>query len=203
MIIFLFTIVIGGAVLKWRKFSFTTVISLSITVNIIYIVCYFFPRMLVAFCNNPLQATYNCFMLIVIIVSSYPLIWYCLGLHALFKLAVQQVHSFKNIHLVMILIHSFCCMCICFFMFGIVLRSENGHYYLKVLCLLIDLSAVSLFKSIHHCAYKHAMTNAETILSHEHTFNYDNSWMENDEEKSSTTYTSAEQDNISQSTNDV
>ena len=207
MTIFLFTIVIGGAVLKWRRFSFTTAISLSITVNIIYIACYFFPRMLVAFINNPLQATYNCFMLIVIIISSYPLVWYCFGLNVLVKLALQKVHltsfsfkSFLNFLLVVILIFSFCCICMCFFMFGIILRSENGHDYLKMMCLLIGLSAVSLFKSVHHCAYKHAIANAETMMSY--AFNYDNSWMENVGEKSSSiSYTSADQDFINHSTN--
>ena len=62
MFIFLFTIVIGDAVFKWKKLSFTTAISLSITVNIVYMACYFFPRMLVGFTNNPLQATYGCCM---------------------------------------------------------------------------------------------------------------------------------------------
>ena len=71
------------------------------------------------------------------------------------------------------------------------------------MCLLIGLSAVSLFMSIHRYAYKHAMVNADMIISH--AFNYDNSWMENDGEESSTTYlilyTSADQDYVSQSTN--
>ena len=208
-IIFFFTIVIGGAYFKWRKFSFTTAISLSITVNIIYMVCYFFPRMLVEFINNPLQATYNCCMFIVIIISSYPLIWYCFGLNVLFWLALQKIHftlfslkSLFNILLVVILIHSFCCICMCFFMFGIILGSEHAYDYLKVMCLLIGLSVISLFKSIHHCAYKHVMANAEMITSHEHTFNYDNSWMENvGEESSSVSYSSTDQDFINHSTN--
>ena len=207
MIVFLFTIMIEGAVFKWRKFSFTTAISLSITVNIIYMVCYFFPRMLVAFTNNPPQAAYNCCIFVVVIISSYPLIWYCLGLHIIFRLALQQVHltsfSFKsllNFLVVVVLICSFGCICMCFFMFGIILRSDNGYDYLKVMCLLIGLSAISLFNYIHHCAYKHAIANAEMIISH--AFNYDNSWMENvGENSSSVSYTSADQDFISHSTN--
>ena len=85
-------------------------------------------------------------------------------------------------------------------MFGIVLKSENGNDYLTVLCLLIGLSAVSLFKPIHYNAYKHAMVNAEMIISH--PFNYNNSWMENDGEKCSTaSYTSADKDFFNHSTN--
>ena len=140
------------------------------------------------FINNPVQAMYNHCMLIVIIVSSYPLIWYCLGLHLFFRLALQQVHlslfSFKgllNILLVVIIVHLFCCICMCFFMLGMMLRSEHG---LKALCLFIDVSAVILFKYVHQCAYKHAISNAEIIISH--AFNYDYSWMENDGEKSNT-----------------
>ena len=204
IIIFLLTIVIGGVFFKWRKFSLTTAISVSITVNIIYVMCYLFPRILVEFINNPLHAMYNHCMLIVIIVSSYPLIWYCLGLHLFFRLALQQVHlslfSFKgllNILLVVIIVHLFCCICMCFFMLGMMLRSEHG---LKALCLFIDVSAVILFKYVHQCAYKHAISNAEIIISH--AFNYDYSWMENDGEKSNTvSYTFTDQDIINQSPN--
>ena len=158
--------------------------------------CYLFPRILVEFIDNHLQAMYNCCMLIVIIASSYPLIWYCLGLHLFFRLALQQVHlslfAFKgllNILLVVIL-DILCCICMCFFMQKIMLISENG---LKALCLFIDVSAVILFKYVHQCAYKLAISNAEIIILHE--FNYDYSWLDNDGEKSSTvSYTSTDQD---------
>ena len=130
--------------------------------------CYLFPRILVEFINNPLQAMHNCSMLMVIIVSSYPLIWYCLGLYVLFRMALQQVHlsifSLKgslNILLIVIIVHLFCCICMCFFMLGMMLRSGHG---LKVLCLFIDVSAAILFKYVHQCAYRHAISNAEMII---------------------------------------
>ena len=205
IIIFLLTILIGGAFFKWRKFNFPVATSISITVNIICVMCYWFPRILVEFINNPLQAMYNCCMLIVIIVSSYPLIWYyCLGLYVFFRMALQQVHlsifSFKgslNILLIVVVVHLLCCICMCLFMLGMMLRSEHG---LKKLCLFIDVSAVILFKYVHQSAYKHAISNAEMIISH--AFNYDYLWMENDGEKSSTiSYTSTDQDTINQSPN--
>lgn len=74
IIIFLLTILIGGAFFKWRKFNLTTAISVSITVNIIYVMYYLVPRILLEFINNPLQAMYNHCMLIVIIVHLFGIV---------------------------------------------------------------------------------------------------------------------------------
>ena len=57
--------------------------------------------------------------------------------------------------------------------------------------------AISLFKPIHHCAYKHAVANAKLMLT---VLDPNNPWMDDEEDSSnSISYSSANQDLVNQS----
>ena len=189
-------IMIGGVFLKWT--SFISSISTSITLNIIYMVCYIFPNMLVGFIYDPSEAMYNCCMTIVVILSSYPLTWYCLALFMFSKLALKQ--AFLNLFSWKSLFHflTFAIMvlsyCICFIIFGAIieiLRSDNNYQQLRILCLLISSLVVCAFKPIHHCAYKYAIANAELMTLH--AFNHDDLMEDNEEKNTTVSYPSAGQ----------
>ena len=160
--VILLIIMIGGpeVFLRWRKLNSTPSISISIIVNIIYMVSYFVPKMLVEFIYDPSEATYNLCMTIVVILSAYPLTWYCLTLFIFSKLALKQAYlsmfSWRSLFhfLTFAIMVSF--YCICFIIFGAIIEiliSDNDYQHLKVLCLLISLLVVCAFKPIHHCAY--------------------------------------------------
>ena len=200
-------IMIGGVFLRWT--SLISSISTSITLNIIYMVCYFLPNMLVGFIYDPLEAMQNCCMTIVVILSSYLLTWYCLALFMFSKLALKQAYlslfSWKGLFHCLTFAIMVLSYCICFIIFGAVieiLRSDINYQQLKILCLLISSLVVCTcaFKPIHHCAYKYAIANAELMTLH--VFNHDDS-MEDDEEKNTTvSYPSAGQHFINRSTYD-
>ena len=200
-------IMIGGVFLRWRKLSFVSSVSISITVNIIYMVCYYVPKMLVEFTYDPSEATYNFCMTIVVILSAYPLTWYCLALFIFSKLALKQAYlslcSWKSLFhfLTFAIMISF--YCICFIIFGAIieiLRSDINYQYLRILCFLINSLVVCLFKPVHHCAFKYAIANAELMILH--VFDHDD-LMEDDGEKNTTvSYTSADQHYIDQFTYD-
>ena len=75
-----------------RRISLISLGAMYISVNIIYMVCYSLPRMVVEFAHNPLLATYMCFTAVGIIISIYPLGWYCAGLLMLSRLTMMQAY---------------------------------------------------------------------------------------------------------------
>ena len=204
--IIVLVIIIGAVFLRCRNFSFISLICMSITVNIVYVMCYSIPRMLVGFTYGPLQATYNCCMAVVVIISSYPLTWYCLGLFMFSKLALKQAYlnlfSCKGLLHFLKVATMLLFYCICFITFAAIIEilgSDMNYQYLKILCLLASLLAICLFNPVHHYAYKYAIANAELMMLH--VFNHDNYWMEDDGDRNNTvSYTSADQGFINQST---
>ena len=81
--------------------------SVSISVNIIYTICYFFPAILLVFIHDPLQIIYTCFMVAIFIMFIYTLIW-CFGLALLSRMLLKQDHftwfSLKtSIHFILLL----------------------------------------------------------------------------------------------------
>ena len=180
----LFAIVIaGGFCFKEKKISLTLLTSLSISVNISCLVCYFLPKMLVAFSYDLLHT----FTVAVIIISLYPLIWYFYVLIMLLKLHLKQAYlnlfSCKGLFNCLISVTFmllFCCMgLIAFVDIMEILRSDSD--YLELLCLLINLPLICLVKLVNHCLYDHAIENAKLMVLH--VFNYDISWAEDDKEK--------------------
>ena len=68
-------------VAKDRSLNFRFLAAISITINIIHIVCYFMPYMLLAFIYNPLQACVTYLALGLYVVGAYLLFWivkYCI-----------------------------------------------------------------------------------------------------------------------------
>ena len=191
VMIFLYAMMITGVFLKWRKVSFTTVISLSISINIIYMVCYFFPKILVSFTYDPVQATYTIFIAIIIIMSSYPLMWYYCLFFLFSEVFFKQASSSCKITL---MVSAFCTLAIIFSPI-IYLTSYSGYQYLLILHLMIALLVVCVYKYVDNCAYKHIIVNEMVIL---YVLDYDTSWAE-DEEDNTISYTCTDQDFISQS----
>lgn len=104
MIFIMFVIAIGFSICAW---NLNSLISISISVNIIYTMCYFFPTVLLVFIHDPLQVIYTCFMVIVFVMFIYALIW-SFGLAVLSRILLKQAHftwfSLKTlIHLALLL----------------------------------------------------------------------------------------------------
>ena len=75
-----------------RKFiSFVSALSMLISVNIINMLCCSFSRMAVEIFQDPLLVMYRCFTTTGIILSFYPLLWYCEEIALLCVLPVRQV----------------------------------------------------------------------------------------------------------------
>ena len=199
VMIFLYAMMIAGLFLKWRKISFTTVISMSISVNIIYMVCYFFPEILVSFIYDPVQATYTIFIAIIIIVSSYPLMWYyfLLLLFSEAQVFLKQAYFISCSCKIMLMVSAFCVLAIVFSPI-IYLTNYSGYQYLLVLHLMIALLVICVYKHIDNCAYKHIIVNELVIL---YVLDYDTSWAEHNEEEEDNTisYICTDQDFVSQS----
>ena len=176
-----------------RRISVISSLSILISVNIIYTVCYSIPRMVVAFVHDPVLATYMCFTAIGIVMSLYPLSWFCSALGMLSVLAMKQVYAaslpFKQLFCFLIsVIFALSCFCIMFVIViaGAVMVTMNysDHQYLRVSYLLMGFLAICFFKPIHHRAYKHATENAKLALN---AFDPDNPWMnDGDEERNGT-----------------
>ena len=198
---FLFTVVFSGLCFKWRKVSFISTLSISTAINIIYAVSYWFPKMLVGFTHDPIHA----FMIIIIIISMYPLASYLYILAIFTKLALRQAcitwHSCKGllyfVTSVILLLLSFYCMGLfqAISMF-VVPQSDDDLHYLKVAVMLIGLLEISLFKPMHHYAYKRAIVRSKMLMLHVFNVKF---WAEVDEEKSCiVTHTCADSDCVKQ-----
>ena len=195
MTIFLYAMMITGIFFKWRKISFTTVISMSISVNIIYMVCYFFPETLVSFTYDPVQATYTIFIAIIIFVPSYPFMWYYFLLLLFSRVFLEQAYFTSCSCKIMFMASAFCVLAIVFLPI-IYLTSFSGYQYLLILHLMIALLVACVYKHIDNCAYKHIIVNELAILF---VLNYETSWAEDNEEDNTISYTCTDQDFVSHS----
>ena len=183
MLLSVIVIVAGFNCFKGRKISLTMLTALLISVNILCLVCYVLPKMLVGFSNDLLHT----FTVVVIIVSLYPLIWHLYVLIILIKLHLKQAYfnlfSCKSSSYCLISVAFMLLFCCTGLIAAIdvmeILRSDSE--YLELLCLLINLLLICLVKLVSHCLYDHAMENAKLMILH--VFNYDNSWAEDDGEK--------------------
>ena len=196
-------IVTAGLVFKYRKISFISTVSMSISINIIYMVCYSFPRMAVEFSHDPLLAVYTCLMAMSIAVSLYPLLFYCSGMTLLSRMAMKHAYvalfPFKYFFISAVFALSCFCFMFIIIIFGaiVVTESHSDYHYLRLSYFLMCLLAISLFKPIHHCAYKHAIANAKLMLT---VLDPNNPWMDDDEDSSnSISYSGANQDLVHQS----
>ena len=170
--------VIAGLVSKCRKIRFISTISMSISVNIIYVLCYSFPRMVVAFFHDPVLTIYTCFTAIGIAVSFYPLLFYCSGMTVLSRIAKKHALFPFNCFSVLVGFAHSCFFCMFFvFIFGAIIATESysDHQYLQISYLLISFLAICVFKPIHHRAYKHAIANAKLMLN---VLDHSNPWMD-------------------------
>ena len=70
------------SICRWGKSS---LIGISISVNIVYIASYFFPPMVLAFIQDPMQIILTCLMTVAVVAFVYALFW-GLGLLVLFKI---------------------------------------------------------------------------------------------------------------------
>ena len=198
-------IVTASIVFKCRKVSFISTVSISISLNIIYMVCYSFPRMAVELAHDPLLAIYTCSMAVSIAISLYPLLFYYSGttllLRMVMKLAYVALFPYKYFLISAVFALScFCCMFIVIIFGAIaVTESHSDYHYLRLSYFLICFLAISLFKPIHHCAYKHVTANAKLMLT---VLDPNNPWMDVDEDSSnvnSISYSGANQDLVHQS----
>ena len=83
--------------------------------------------------------------------------------------------------------------------FGAIVVADNHSDYqsLRLSYFLMYLLAITLFKPIHHCAYKHVIANAKLMLT---VLDPNNPWMDDDEDNSnSISYSGANQDLVHQS----
>ena len=71
----LLILAIGYSIIYVYKHKKSVFIATSISVNVIYILCYFFPTMLLAFLHDPLLTIFSCFMAIAGIGIIYAMIW--------------------------------------------------------------------------------------------------------------------------------
>ena len=188
-----------------RRISLISIGAMYISVNIIYMVCYTFPRMVVELAHDPLLATYMCFTAIGIVTSIYPLGWYCAGLLMLSRLTMKQAYvasfPFKSLFYFLIstvLVLTYLCLIFVVVLFGAIVITDNysDHQYLRISYLLMGFLAIILFKPIHHCAYRHAIINPTLALN---AFDPKSPWMneereEGEERNDSDSYMGANQD---------
>lgn len=133
----MFVIAIGFCIYKRTRNS---LITTSITVNIVYTLCYFSPTMLLAFFHDPLLTIFNCIMVIAIIFSIYTLIStvLTLGLMLLSK-SVDKLIPKAQLHLKVIL-------------YSIIVYTA-GYSLLSVIVLVdgvISLGSFSDFKALQN-----------------------------------------------------
>lgn len=87
------TVAILVSVCRCGKSS-TSLIGISISVNIVYIASYFVPPMVLAFIQDPMQVIFNCLMTLVVVAFLYGLFW-SLGLLVLLKI-IQGIKPFSR-----------------------------------------------------------------------------------------------------------
>ena len=80
------------SICRWGKSS---LIGISISVNIVYIANYFFPPMVLAFIQDPMQVILTCLMMIAVVAFVYKLLW-SFGLFVLLKI-IQGIAPFSRL----------------------------------------------------------------------------------------------------------
>ena len=168
---------------KGRKISLTMLTAVSISVNILCLVCFVLPKMLVGFTHDLLYT----FTVVVIIVSLYLLIWHLYVLIILLKLHLKQAYfnlfSCKSLSHCLTSVAFMLLFCCTGLIVAIdvmeILRSDSEYF--ELLCLLINLLLICLVKLVSQCLYDHAIENAKLMVLH--VFNYGDSWAEDDEAK--------------------
>ena len=110
-------------------------IATSISINVIYVMCYFFPAMLLAFIHDPLLTIFTCFMDMAFVSGFYTIVW-SVSLLVLSgvadKLFPQTKFSFK------IMIYA-----------GIIsMTSSSIFYFLSLIVGMISLGSFSDFQTL-------------------------------------------------------
>ena len=202
MVLF-FTIVFSGLYFKWRKFSFISALSISTSINIICMVSYWLPKMLMSFACDPVHT----FVVIIIMISVYPLVSYLYILAIFCKLALRQacftrypctkkslIYFLASVTLIL------SCYCVSVIMsidMFVIPQNNDGLWYLEIFVILIGLLEVCLFRIVHYYAYKHALVRSRMLMLH--VFN-DMTWAEVHEEKNGIViHTCVSQDFVKQS----
>ena len=203
VMVFLFTIVFSGLCFKWRKFSFISALSISTSLNIIYMASYWLPKMLVSFACDPVHT----FVVIIIMISVYPLVSYLYILAIFCKLALRQacftrypctkkslIYFLASVTLIL----SFYCVSVILSIDMFVIpQNDDGLGYLEIFVILVGLLEVCLFRIVHYYAYKHALVRSRMLMLH--VFN-DMTWAEVHEEKNGIViHTCVSQDFVKQS----
>ena len=169
--------------LRYRRPSFISIISMLISLNIVYIAFYFFPSMLVTLMYDPLQAVYTSVIMTVIIISSYPIFWFFVVSLLFSKLVLKQAYftlfsftsfSFTSLIYFLRYFHIFivCTFTNCYTLFVISLliprygsHKFHGYHNLVILWFIVALFAICMFKPVHHFAYKYATAKAKLMAS--------------------------------------
>ena len=166
VIFIMFTTAVLFLALKRKINSF---ISTSISVNLIFILCYFFPTVLLAFIHDPLQIAYTCFMVIIFVFFIYALVW-ALGLVILARVVAKQTNHVTLfpvktlIHFIILLTVAFS-IYLFFAMIGSIVAlgdfSEFKDLHSILLSLLVALLTVSILKPARNYAYRYATENTK------------------------------------------
>ena len=171
IIIMLLTAIIFS-ICKW---NLNSLLSTSISVNVIYTMCYFFPTILLAFIHDPLQITYTCFMVIFFIVPFiYAFIW-CIGLALLSRVLLKHDHftlfSLKTlIYFVLLLtavlaIYHFFNMIVNIVALGSF--SDFQDFQSIIFFLLFGLLSFSILKPARNYVYKYVTAKTESVVHNE------------------------------------
>ena len=80
------------SICRWGKSS---LVGISISVNIVYIASYFFPPMVLAFIQDPMKIILTCLMTVAVVAFVYALFW-GLGLLVLLKI-IQGIMPFSKL----------------------------------------------------------------------------------------------------------
>ena len=179
MVAMMFRLLLG-----YRRPSYISFISMFISLNIAYIAFYFFPSMLVTLMYDPLQAVYTSVIMIVIIISSYPIYWFFVVSLEFSNLVLKQAYftlfSFTSLIYFLIYFHIFIVLTfifiLCYFhilVSGLLIpdvtrygsHKFSGYQNLVILWFIVALFAICMFKPVHHFAYKYATANAKLMAS--------------------------------------
>ena len=143
--VFLFIIVFSGLYFKWRKFSFISALSILTSINIICMVSYWLPKMLMSFACDPVYT----FVVIIVMISVYPLVSYLYILAIFCKLALRQacfnrypctkkslIYFLASVTLIL----SFYCVSVIMSIDMFVIpQNDDGLEYLEIFFILIGL----------------------------------------------------------------
>ena len=163
---------------RWRRLNIITILSIVISLNMVYIVLYFFPATLVTFTCGPLQAKHTSYMTITYIISSYPISWFSAASLVFSNLVLKKARAilFSFIGLTYLLVFIvlrlafFCLLVIIIMIPSRIMLCESYGYNgyrqnLDMMLSLIALVTICMFKPFHHYAYKYATANVKLMTS--------------------------------------